>query len=133
MKIVTNLDEWKAIRSALDGQTVGFVPTMGALHAGHRSLVERSMAENAITAVSIFVNPTQFNDPSDYEKYPKTWEADVKMLESLGTHYLLSPLMTSIYPDEYRYSVDERSFSRILCGAHRPGHFQGVLTIVMNA
>jgi pantoate--beta-alanine ligase len=132
MKVVTSLEEWKSIRAALEGQTLGFVPTMGALHDGHRSLVDRSLSENKITVVSIFVNPTQFNDPSDFDKYPKTWEADVKLLESLGTHYLLSPLMASIYPDGYRYSVDEKSFSKLLCGAHRAGHFQGVLTVVMK-
>jgi len=135
MKIVTNLEEWRAIRAALDGDRapeVGFVPTMGALHAGHASLFERSRKENRITAGSILVNPTQFNDPSDYEKYPKTWDKDVALLEKLGVDYLLAPLMDAMYPDRYRYFVDERELSKVLCGAHRPGHFQGVLTVVMK-
>jgi pantoate--beta-alanine ligase len=132
VKIVRNLSEWQTIRSGLDQQSIGFVPTMGALHAGHRSLFERSVRENKITVASIFVNPTQFNDPKDFDKYPNTWDQDVKMLESVGVDYLLSPIFSDIYPDQYRYSVDEKEFSRLLCGAHRPGHFQGVLTIVMK-
>ena len=132
MKIVTNLKEWQTIRSALGDESVGFVPTMGALHSGHRSLVERARAETRIVVASIFVNPTQFNDPKDFEKYPKTWESDVAQLQAAGCDYLLAPLFTELYPDGYRYLVDEKEFSRLLCGAHRPGHFQGVLSVVMK-
>lgn len=131
MKIVRNLQEWQKIRSEMSG-SIGFVPTMGALHSGHRSLVERSRRENRLTVVSIFVNPTQFNDPKDFEKYPNTWDADLQMLEECGADYLLSPEFASIYPDQYRYSVDEKELSNRLCGAYRPGHFKGVLTVVIK-
>lgn len=131
MKIVRSISEWQKLRSSLKG-TVGFVPTMGALHAGHRSLVERSVSENDFTVVSIFVNPTQFNDPADFEKYPKTWDQDVELLEKAGASYLLAPEYSELYADQYRYAISEREESRILCGAHRPGHFDGVLTVVMK-
>jgi pantoate--beta-alanine ligase len=132
MKIVKSLPEWQTIRAELGSLNIGFVPTMGALHAGHRSLVERSAAETEITVASIFVNPTQFNDTSDFDKYPKTWDADVKLLEAAGCNYLIAPEFSEIYADQYRYSVDEKELSRVLCGAHRPGHFQGVLSVVMK-
>lgn len=132
MKIVRRIDELQRLRAGLGEESIGFVPTMGALHAGHRSLVERSVRENKITFASIFVNPTQFNDPKDFDKYPNTWDLDVKLLESIGTSYLFAPLFTDVYPDGYRYSVDENQLSKLLCGAHRPGHFEGVLTVVMR-
>jgi pantoate--beta-alanine ligase len=105
---------------------------MGALHEGHLSLVERSRKENAATLVSIFVNPTQFNDPGDLEKYPRTFEQDLEMLNSAGADFLFYPKETELYPDGYRYQVRESELSRELCGAHRPGHFEGVLTVVMK-
>src|SRR5690242_10817065 len=125
MKIIRDLKEWQRLRAEWNSGEIGFVPTMGALHAGHRSLMERSRNENAATVVSIFVNPTQFNDPKDFEKYPKTWEGDVRVLEEAGVDFLLSPEFSSVYPDLYRYSIDEDEFSQMLCGAHRPGHFEG--------
>jgi pantoate--beta-alanine ligase len=132
MKIVRSIPQWQKIRASLGSMSVGFIPTMGALHAGHRSLVERARFENQVVVSSIFVNPTQFNDPKDFEKYPKTWESDVAQLEKAGCDYLLSPELSEIYPDQYRYLVDEKEFSRLLCGSHRPGHFQGVLSVVMK-
>lgn len=112
--------------------TLGFIPTMGALHAGHVSLVERSRRENDFTLVSIFVNPTQFNDPKDLEKYPRTLEADLGLLEKAGADFLLYPEYKDLYADQYRYRVQENELSKILCGAHRPGHFDGVLSVVMK-
>lgn len=122
---------WQTFRSSLEG-SVGFVPTMGALHDGHAALVERSMRENTHTVVSVFVNPTQFNDPKDLEKYPRTLEKDLTILNKVGCDYLLLPEYEQIYADGYRYRIQENELSRLLCGAHRPGHFDGVLTIVMK-
>lgn len=120
-------------------KSVGFVPTMGALHAGHLSLVERSLSENDLTVVSIFVNPTQFNDPKDLKEYPVTWEQDLALLAGAKgadtgkrVDAIVAPSEHDLYPDSYRYSVDESEDSRMLCGAHRPGHFRGVLTVVMK-
>jgi pantoate--beta-alanine ligase len=105
---------------------------MGALHEGHLSLVGRSRAENDATLVSIFVNPTQFDDRSDYEKYPRTVEEDVRMLEAAGADYVLLPSQTDLYSDDFRYRVVEIERSRTLEGAHRPGHFDAVLTVVLK-
>lgn len=110
----------------------GFVPTMGALHAGHLKLVERARAENASVTVSIFVNPTQFNDPRDLEKYPRTLERDVDLLRAAGVDTLFLPNYAELYVDQYRYEVREKEFSRELCGENRPGHFEGMLTVVMK-
>ena len=126
--------DWRAIRTTLtaSGETLGFVPTMGALHAGHMSLVEHSLAENTRTVVSVFVNPTQFNDPTDLRKYPRTLDADVDMLRESGVDYVFVPDKETVYPDDYRYRLSEAEVSTRLCGAHRPGHFDGVLTVVMR-
>lgn len=134
MRIIESVREWRGLRSSeeMRGGSVGFVPTMGALHEGHLELVRRSVAENDRTVVSIFVNPTQFNDPKDLEKYPRDLQADAQKLESVGCRYLLTPRYEELYPDLYRYKVSESAFSRILCGAHRPGHFDGVLSVVMK-
>jgi pantoate--beta-alanine ligase len=129
--VFKNLTDWNNYRREIKG-TVGFVPTMGALHAGHASLLSQSKKENDITVLSIFVNPTQFNDPKDLEKYPRTFEADYKIASEIGIDAVFSPDFESIYPDQYRYSVTENTFSKILCGASRPGHFDGVLSVVMK-
>lgn len=113
-------------------QNIGFVPTMGALHQGHLELVKNSKANCGLTVVSIFVNPTQFNDPKDLEKYPRDIEADSRMLKEAGVDALLLPTFETIYPDNYAYKISESEFSTQLCGAHRPGHFDGVLTVVMK-
>jgi pantoate--beta-alanine ligase len=133
-RVFKDLNEWRAFRlsSELSGQSLGFVPTMGALHDGHASLVRKSASENTRTLVSIFVNPTQFNDPKDLEKYPRTFEKDLKILSQAGADYLIYPTFESVYPDGYRYQVIEKEFSKLLCGAHRPGHFDGVLSVVMK-
>jgi pantoate--beta-alanine ligase len=106
---------------------------MGALHAGHASLLARARAENDLVALSIFVNPTQFNQASDLEKYPRTVEADLETARAAGVDAVLMPKDPGeLYPEGYRYRVIENEFSKDLCGAHRPGHFDGVLTVVMK-
>jgi pantoate--beta-alanine ligase len=111
---------------------VGFVPTMGALHKGHLEVLKRARAENDILVLSIFVNPTQFNNKSDFELYPNTWEDDLVIAKSVGVDYLFAPTYEEIYPDHYKYIVTETVNSKDLCGASRPGHFDGVLTIVLK-
>ncbi len=131
---VGTVAEWRAIRAAIaaSGESLGFVPTMGALHAGHTSLVERSIAENTRTVVSVFVNPTQFNDPTDLRDYPRTLDVDREILQQLGVDYVFVPDRDTVYPDDYRYRLSESDISTRLCGASRPGHFDGVLTVVMR-
>lgn len=132
LQVISSLEEWRRLRAGLSGRTVGFVPTMGALHHGHASLLERSVQENDVTVLSVFVNPTQFDQPDDLAHYPKTLDADRRLAEDLGVDYLLCPPGHEIYPDDYSYKVTESSFSRQLCGAHRSGHFDGVLTVVLK-
>ena len=134
MRTVGSVADWKPVRAEIEnsGNTLGFVPTMGALHTGHTSLVERSLEENTKTVVSVFVNPTQFNDPTDLENYPRTLDVDTQTLEELGIDYLFLPDWSTVYPDDYRYKLSETDLSTRLCGAHRPGHFDGVLTVVMR-
>ncbi len=133
MKVWRNLAEWRAARAGPEfaGHTVGFVPTMGALHTGHRSLLERARAENSRVVLSIFVNPTQFNDPTDLARYPRTLEEDLALAGGLADHVLV-PEAAELYPDDYHYRVSEDKFSRELEGAHRAGHFDGVLTVVLR-
>ena len=114
------------------GVTLGFVPTMGALHEGHLSLVRRSRSENDRTLVSIFVNPTQFDDPGDLAGYPQTLETDLAAMRSEHTDFVLVPSAEDLYPDGYTYRVRELNLSSVLEGAHRPGHFEGVLTVVLK-
>ena len=133
MRMITTIDSWKRWRNAIGGEkSVGFVPTMGALHAGHRSLMDRCRQENDICVLSLFVNPTQFNDPKDLEAYPVTIDQDRQLCEAAGVDAIFSPQYGDLYPDDYRYRVSENQWSRLLCGAHRPGHFDGVLSIVMK-
>ncbi|MEM1412201.1 MAG: pantoate--beta-alanine ligase [Pseudomonadota bacterium] len=131
MRIIRTLDEWRALRATLSGP-VGFVPTMGALHAGHASLLERSVRENTHTVLSIYVNPTQFNNAEDLASYPDTLDADLALARSLGVDTVLLPAFAELYADDYRYQVREQQESNALCGAHRPGHFDGVLTVVLK-
>lgn len=125
----------QGLRAKLDtlrkaGKTIGLVPTMGALHAGHASLVKRAVAENDIVVVSDFVNPTQFNDKNDLLKYPRTLEADCKLLEACGVSFVFAPSVEEMYP-----TPDTRSFSyapldTVMEGKYRPGHFNGVCQVV---
>lgn len=122
-----------ALRSALervDAPGIGFVPTMGALHAGHRSLVERARRENATVVVSVFVNPTQFNDKNDLKHYPRTPEADARLLEEAGADFVLMPPVEEIYPEPDTRQFDFGSVDKVMEGATRPGHFNGVAQVV---
>lgn len=133
-KIIKSVKEWNDLyfEENLTPSQLGFVPTMGALHKGHASLIERSVSENKRTVVSIFVNPTQFNDPNDLKKYPKTFEQDFKMMGDLNVDYLFFPSYEELYADNFAYQLHENSLSKILCGAYRSGHFDGVLTVVLK-
>lgn len=131
MKILRTPAEFRAWRRSVTG-SVGFVPTMGALHEGHATLLRRCRAENEVAVLSIFVNPTQFNDPKDFEKYPITWDTDVALAEREGIDAIFAPVKADLYPDDYKYRVIENDFSHVLDGAARPGHFDGVLTVVMK-
>ena len=132
MEVINNI---KQLRECLaqqrkKGRTIGLVPTMGALHEGHASLVRRSVEENDVTVVSVFLNPTQFNDPKDLERYPRTLEADCCLLEECGADIAFAPTVKEVYPEP-----DTRQFSypptdSVMEGAMRPGHFNGVCQIV---
>jgi len=115
-----------------EGRTIGFVPTMGALHDGHLSLIERARADNDTVVVSIFVNPAQYDDPADLAAYPRTLRADLEAAQRAGADLAITPTENAIYPDGYRYKVTETELSRVLEGAHRAGHFDGVLTVVLK-
>jgi pantoate--beta-alanine ligase len=117
---------------ATAGKTIGFVPTMGALHDGHLSLIRRARQENEIVAISIFVNPTQYDDPDDLVNYPRPLEQDLAEAETAGADIAFLPEYNELYPDDYRYRVTEIELSRELEGVHRAGHFDGVLTVVMK-
>jgi len=114
----------------LKGRKIGFVPTMGALHEGHLSLVRRSKQENDITVVSIFVNPIQFGPNEDFNRYPRDFDGDFNKLQNEGVDILFYPDIASIYPEGYSTYVEVKGLSDKLCGAFRPGHFKGVATIV---
>ena len=133
MKIHHPLSAWRTARAGPEftGRRVGFVPTMGALHAGHVTLLERARAENDRVVLSIFVNPTQFDDAGDLAHYPRTLEADLALAGGLVDDVLV-PTAEELYPDHYHYRVTETSLSRELEGTHRPGHFDGVLTVVLK-
>lgn len=132
--IVQEVAAWRSERAAQTraGTTLGFVPTMGALHEGHLSLVRRSRAENDRTLVSIFVNPTQFDNPDDLANYPRTLDADLGLLTAEGADAVFVPHQPALYPDGYRYRVIETARSTAMEGASRPGHFDGVLTVVLK-
>jgi len=132
MKIFTSLKEWQGWRAEVTDSPVGFVPTMGALHEGHLSLVAASTEQDAVTVVSVFINPTQFDDRADFDVYPNNFQQDIDRLEAAGVDAVLLPDEEQIYVDGYRFKVTESDFSTRFCGAHRPGHFDGVLTVVMR-
>jgi pantoate--beta-alanine ligase len=113
-----------------EGKTIGLVPTMGALHAGHASLVKRSVAENDVTVVSVFVNPTQFNDKKDLENYPRDVEADEKLLSALNATYAFIPSVEEMYPEKDTRVFSYPPIDTVMEGARRPGHFNGVCQIV---
>lgn len=130
MKTITSSE---ALRRELAGcrrEGVGFVPTMGALHAGHRSLVERARRECETVVVSVFVNPTQFNDKNDLKNYPRTPEADLRLLEEAGVDFVFMPSVEEIYPEPDTRVFDFGMIDKVMEGATRPGHFNGVAQVV---
>lgn len=129
MEIYTTIAECRAARARLTG-TLGFVPTMGYLHAGHLALVRRAKAECAHVAVSIFVNPTQFGPHEDLERYPRDLPRDLALLENEGVDLVFAPSVAEMYPPGYSTYVEVSDVSEPLEGAHRPGHFRGVATVV---
>ena len=130
MKIFTSVKELRAELETAEQSGIGFVPTMGALHAGHRSLVERARRENATVVVSVFVNPTQFNDKNDLRHYPRTPEADARLLERAGADFVLMPSVEEIYPEPDGRQFDFGQIDKVMEGATRPGHFNGVAQVV---
>ncbi|WP_373832262.1 pantoate--beta-alanine ligase [Bacteroides heparinolyticus] len=132
MEIVYTIKDLQAALSDLRvrGKKVGLVPTMGALHAGHASLVKRCVAENDVAVVSVFVNPTQFNDKNDLIKYPRTLEADCRLLEDCGVAFVFAPSVEEMYPEPDMRQFSYAPLDTVMEGAFRPGHFNGVCQIV---
>lgn len=130
MKVVNRVADLNAALASCPREGVGFVPTMGALHAGHRSLVERARRENETVVVSVFVNPTQFNDKNDLKNYPRTPEADCKVLEAAGADIVFMPSVEDIYPEPDTRLFDFGLIDKVMEGATRPGHFNGVAQVV---
>lgn len=130
MIVVETIKSLKQELEKYNSKNVGFVPTMGALHDGHISLVKRSVEENDVTVVSVFVNPTQFNDKADLERYPRTEEADKKLLEAAGCDIVFMPQVEEMYPEEDTRVFNFGSIETVMEGKYRPGHFNGVAQIV---
>lgn len=130
MKVFESVKELRAELNKAEQSGIGFVPTMGALHAGHRSLVERARRENNTVVVSVFVNPTQFNDKNDLKHYPRTPEADARLLEEAGADFVLMPSVEEIYPQPDSRQFDFGLIDKVMEGATRPGHFNGVAQVV---
>lgn len=132
MKIVNSIKELKSYlaEEKRNNKQIGFVPTMGALHDGHLSLVERCVKENDVCVVSVFVNPTQFNDKHDLETYPRTLDKDCTLLEPVGCDYVFAPSAEEMYPEPDTRTFDFGTVSAVMEGARRPGHFNGVAQIV---
>lgn len=130
METITNSEELRRALGSRDRSGIGFVPTMGALHAGHRSLVERARRECETVVVSVFVNPTQFNDKTDLKNYPRTPEADLRLLEEVGADYVFMPSVEEVYPEPDTRTFDFGMIDKVMEGATRPGHFNGVAQVV---
>ncbi len=132
MKLVHTINELRTELEVLRkvGKKIGFVPTMGALHNGHASLVRRAVEENDIVVVSVFVNPTQFNDKNDLLKYPRTLEADCELLKKVGAAYVFAPSVEEIYPEPDTRQFSYAPLDTVMEGKFRPGHFNGVCQVV---
>ena len=130
MKTFSKVSDLKKELAMHEQSSIGFVPTMGALHAGHRSLVEKARRECKTVVVSVFVNPTQFNDKNDLRNYPRTPEADAAVLEAAGADYVLMPSVEEIYPEPDTRQFDFGQVDKVMEGATRPGHFNGVAQVV---
>jgi pantoate--beta-alanine ligase len=132
MKVVETVAELITHRRERGTGSTGFVPTMGALHDGHLSLVRRARGANAHVWASIFVNPAQFDVKADLQSYPRSLEEDLAVLRAANCDLVFLPRTDEIYPDDYRYRIIETELSSLYCGAGRPGHFDGVLTVVLK-
>lgn len=132
MKVIHNPAEMQAVSNSLrsSGKTIGFVPTMGALHEGHLSLVRKALKQNDLVVVSIFVNPTQFGPNEDFTKYPRPFEADCALLEKEGAAFVFNPSPEEMYTQYYQTFIDLKRLPNHLCGLKREGHFSGVATVV---
>ncbi len=130
MKVTDQISEIRAVRWAGARQTWGLVPTMGYLHQGHLNLVRQAKQENDAVGVSIFVNPTQFNNPTDLTTYPRNLERDLELLAGAGVDLVWTPAANAVYPADYQTYVEVERVTQPLEGAHRPGHFKGVATVV---
>lgn len=133
MQIITTIDSLRQVLKPLakEGKTIGLVPTMGALHDGHGSLIKASVRDCDVTVVSVFLNPIQFGKNEDLDKYPKRLEADAKLAESIGADFVFAPSVAEMYPDgDPLTMVRDETLESMYCGAYRPGHFRGVLTVV---
>lgn len=132
MQVITQVNTLRETMQALrcSGKSIGFVPTMGALHEGHLQLLRASVRDNDVTVCSIFVNPTQFNNPEDYKLYPRTLEEDTQLLQTTGCDYIFTPSAEVIYPQQTMLQFSFGKLEQVMEGEHRPGHFNGVATIV---
>jgi len=134
-KIIRDINTWRDIRKnqISSDKSIGLVMTMGNLHQGHASLMEKSISENDVSILTIFVNPTQFNNKSDLDNYPKTEEDDINLAEKLGIDFILIFNKKDLYPDDYKYQIKNTSpIGQIMEGKMRPGHFDGMLSIVLK-
>lgn len=135
MEIITTVGQLSERLASLHAQsrTIGLVPTMGALHAGHMSLIERARRENDIVVVSVFVNPTQFNNPEDLRTYPRTEEADCALLRQADVDFAFVPTVSEMYPQEDNRQFDLGPVAQVMEGAMRPGHFNGVIIRISDS
>jgi pantoate--beta-alanine ligase len=134
MKVIHSIEAMKEKmrRHRSEGDTIGFVPTMGYLHEGHLSLIREAVARTDCIVVSVYVNPTQFGPNEDFEQYPRDLDKDAKILAEEGVDYLFTPKDSDIYPDGYKTYVEVHDLQDVMCGASRPGHFRGVCTVVLK-
>ena len=134
LQIIDTADEMLEFSDFIisNGKTIGFVPTMGALHEGHATLIKQAKAECDVIVVSVFVNPTQFNDKSDLENYPRTFDADKQLLDTLGVDVMFYPSASEIYPNGTQHSYNLDGLDAMMEGPKRPGHFNGVVQVVMR-
>ena len=133
MQVIHTIDELRTVLKPCirQGKSIGLVPTMGALHDGHAALIKASVAECDVTVVSVYLNPIQFGKNEDLDKYPKRLEADAKLAETIGADYVFAPSVAEMYPDgDPMTLVRDEALEGMYCGAYRPGHFRGVLTVV---
>lgn len=132
MEVINSIKKWQEIRKNINGQTIGFVATMGALHLGHGSLVSICRQENDVTVASIFINPTQFNQQQDFVNYPKNLAKDIEYFASIGVDYCITPRENDVYPEGFLYKIQEEKHANLMEGELRPGHFSGMLTVVIK-